>query len=88
MRIGSPRSDPEGGGVPFPYGTPQWGLSARDCGQLFERCVEVEDLPFVVVPGVSRHAASWMDVARTCSVLGYSPLDSTTDGAAAVAPKL
>ena len=86
VRLGSPRWDPEGAGIPSPYGEPQWGLSARDCGQLFGRCVDVEDVPFAIVAGVSRHASSWMDVEHTCAVLGYTPEDST--GSAAAAAKL
>jgi hypothetical protein len=78
VRLGSPRWDPEGEGIPSPYGEPQWGLSAHDCGHLFERCVEVEDVPFAIVAGVSRHTLSWMDVDHTCAVLGYTPRDSTT----------
>ena len=83
VRLGSPRWDPEGAGIPLPYGEPQWGLSARDCGQLFGRCVDVEDVRFAIVAGVSRHALSWMDVEHTCSVLGYSPEDSTGTAAPA-----
>ena len=80
VRLGSPRWDPEADppeGLPDEMGKPQWGLSGRDCGQLFERCVDVEDVQFAIVAGVSRHAASWMDVEHTRAVLGYEPQDGT-----------
>ena len=40
-------------------------------------CVEVEDVPFAIVAGVSSHALSWMDVDHTCLVPRYTPRDST-----------
>jgi NAD+ dependent glucose-6-phosphate dehydrogenase len=57
VRLGSPRWDPT---TDMPaadkLSEPHWGLSARDCGHLFERCVEAKDVPFAIVAGVSRHA--------------------------------
>lgn len=78
VRLGSPRWDPAAE-MPPPdrLHEPHWGLSRRDCGHLFERCVEAPDVDFAIVAGVSRHVASWMDVEHTCKVLGYEPKDGT-----------
>ena len=72
VRIGSPGWDGEA-----THGSSNFGLSARDCGQLFARAVSVRDVQFAIVAGVSRHAASWMDVEHTSAVLGYEPQDGT-----------
>ena len=72
VRIGSPGWDGEA-----THGSSNFGLSARDCGQLFARAVSVRDVQFAIVAGGSRHAASWMDVEHTRAVLGYEPQDGT-----------
>ena len=72
VRIGSPGWDGEA-----THGSSNFGLSARDCGQLFARAVSVRDVQFAIVAGVSRHAASWMDGEHTSAVLGYEPQDGT-----------
>ncbi|MBT5534481.1 NAD(P)-dependent oxidoreductase, partial [Candidatus Poribacteria bacterium] len=51
--------------------------SPRDTAQLFGCCVDVEDLPFAIVHGSSRHVKSEMDIAETCRILGYEPQDGT-----------
>jgi hypothetical protein len=77
VRIGSPRWDPSDFPPPEKLYEPHWGFSPRDCGHLFERCVDVPDVQFAIVAGISRHVASWMDVEHSCKVLGYSPKDGT-----------
>ena len=52
-------------------------ISPRDTAQLFARCVEVEDVDFAIVHGISRHHRSWMDLEISRQVLGYEPQDGT-----------
>ena len=53
------------------------GMSPRDCAQLFACCVDVTDVDFALVNGVSRHRRTWLDLDYTCRVLGYEPQDGT-----------
>ena len=74
VRLGSPRFDQRGDWDPEKI---NGSLSQRDCAQLFGCCVEVEDVGFAIVHGVSRHRRSWMDLEVSRRVLGYEPQDGT-----------
>ena len=74
VRLGSPRFDQSGDWDPDQR---NGMLSARDCAQLFGRCVVVEDVDFAIVHGISKHRVSWMDLEISRSVLGYEPQDGT-----------
>ncbi len=74
VRLGSPRFDQTADWNPD---EPSASISPRDAAQLFGRCVDVEDVPFAIVHGVSRHRNAWMDVEHSCRVLGYQPQDGT-----------
>jgi len=76
VRLGSPRLDMNNL-KPEDLDKPSMGISPRDTAQLFRRCVEVENVDFAIVHGVSRHRKSWMDVEHSCEVLGYHPQDGT-----------
>lgn len=56
---------------------PTFWISHRDLAHFFTRCVDVEDLPYAIVHGASRHRAGKMAIAETCRVLGYEPQDGT-----------
>eukprot|EP01052_Picozoa_sp_SAG31_P009686 SAG31_NODE_514_length_14714_cov_78.431269_6_plen_236_part_00 len=86
VRIGSPRWDPNDFPPPDKLHEPHWGFSPRDCGQLFSCCVDVSDVQFAIVAGISRHVSSWMDVEHSCKVLGYEPQDGTVHAPGARAP--
>ena len=74
VRLGSPIFDQAGDWDPeAQYAS----ISPRDTAQLFGRCVDVEGVDFAIVPGVSRHRHSWLDVEDACRVLGYEPQDGT-----------
>ncbi|MGB0604335.1 MAG: NAD-dependent epimerase/dehydratase family protein [Candidatus Latescibacterota bacterium] len=74
VRLGSPRFDQSGDWNPE---KPSHEISPRDTAQLFACCVDVEDLEWAVVPGISRHKKGWQDVEDACRVLGYQPQDGT-----------
>ena len=74
VRLGSPRFDQSGDWNPA---KPSHEISPRDTAQLFACCVDVEDLEWAVVPGISRHKKGWQDVEDACRVLGYQPQDGT-----------
>lgn len=74
VRLGSPRFDQSGDWNPE---KPSHEISPRDTAQLFACCVDVEDLEWAVVPGISRHKKGWQDVEDACRALGYQPQDGT-----------
>ena len=76
VRLGSPRFYMDRLN-PDDLDKPSMGISYRDTAQLFGRCVDVEDVNFAIVHGVSRHRRSWMDVEHSCRILGYEPQDGT-----------
>jgi len=76
VRLGSPRFCMDTL-KPEDLDKPSMGISRRDTAQLFGRCIDVEDVDFAIVHGVSRHRRSWMDVEHSCLVLGYEPEDGT-----------
>ena len=74
VRLGSPRFDQS---RDWDADRRHGSISPRDAAQLFGCCVDIEDLPFAIVHGSSRHVKSEMDIAETCRVLGYRPQDGT-----------
>jgi NAD+ dependent glucose-6-phosphate dehydrogenase len=74
VRLGSPRFDQARDWDPDRR---HGSISERDTAQLFGCCVDVEDVPFAIVHGSSRHVKSEMDIADTCRILGYEPQDGT-----------
>ena len=74
VRLGSPKFRQNGD---WDANKPADGISQRDTAQLFGRCVDVDDVPFAIVHGISRHRCARMDVGSTCQVLGYEPQDGT-----------
>ncbi len=74
VRLGSPRFDQAGDWDPE---RPSHEISPRDTAQLFARCIDVEDLDWAIVPGISRHKKGWQDVEDACRPLGYQPQDGT-----------
>ena len=52
-------------------------ISPRDAAQLFACCVDVEELDFAIVHGISRHQRSWMDLEVSRRLVGYEPQDGT-----------
>ena len=74
VRLGSPRFDQSGDWDPE---KPSHEISPRDTAQLFACCIDVEDLNWAVVPGISRHKKGWQDVEDACRALDYQPQDGT-----------
>jgi len=54
-------------------------ISRRDCNQLIERCIEVENLRFAIVHGLSDNRFKRLDISDTRALLGYEPLDDLTE---------
>ncbi|CAN5833115.1 NAD-dependent glucose-6-phosphate dehydrogenase Azf [soil metagenome] len=50
-------------------------LSQRDCGQLFARALEADELAFTVVYGTSDNPRQMWDLDGARRLLGYRPLD-------------
>ncbi|MBT5875055.1 MAG: NAD(P)-dependent oxidoreductase [Candidatus Latescibacteria bacterium] len=76
VRLGSPRFDMDAVQA-ADLDKPSMGISPRDTAQLFGRCVDVDDVDFAIVHGISRHRKAWMDVEDSCRILGYEPQDGT-----------
>ena len=74
VRLGSPRFDQSSDWDPE---KPSHEISPRDTAQLFACCIDVEDLNWAVVPGISRHKKGWQAVEDACRALGYQPQDGT-----------
>ena len=53
------------------------GISPRDAAQLLARCVEVEDVDFAIVNGISNHNCGRLELEVSRRVLGYEPEDGT-----------
>lgn len=51
-------------------------VSERDLNQLIERCVEVTDVPFAVVQGLSNNTFKRMDITPAREIVGYAPQDN------------
>ena len=54
------------------------GLSHRDAAQLIGRCVDVEEVDFAIVNGISNHRRGRLDLEISREVLGYEPQDGTS----------
>lgn len=50
-------------------------VSHRDLSHLLSQCVEVEDLQFAIVHGVSDNRYKRMDITSTRALVGYEPVD-------------
>ncbi len=50
-------------------------LSQRDCCELIARCLDVEDVPWAVVYGVSANPRRFWDLAHAQELLGWEPRD-------------
>jgi nucleoside-diphosphate-sugar epimerase len=50
-------------------------VSKRDLSHLLQRCVEVENLQFAIVHGVSDNRFKRMDITSTRAQVGYRPID-------------
>lgn len=54
------------------------GLTHRDAAQLIGRCVDVEEVDFAIVNGISNHRRGRLDLEISREVLGYEPEDGTS----------
>lgn len=54
-------------------------ISERDMNHLFERCIEVADLPFAILHGVSDNRFKRMDIRSTRELVDYAPQDNSFD---------
>ena len=54
-------------------------LSQRDCCQLIDRCLEVEDVRWAVVYGISDNPRRFWDISHARDVLGYVPRDAAPE---------
>jgi uronate dehydrogenase len=50
-------------------------VSARDLHQLLVRCIEVSDITFAIVHGLSENRFKRLDLTSTRDLLGYAPQD-------------
>ena len=86
VRIGAPRNlDPqeyEGNSVGFKRDLGAY-ISPRDITQLFEKCIEVEnieneyDVPWQVVYGISNNTRAFWSLSNARKVFGYEPKDDS-----------
>ena len=53
------------------------GISPADAAALLARCVEIEDLDFAIVNGISRHKKGVLDWRPTRDIHGFEPQDGT-----------
>ena len=51
-------------------------LSRRDCAELIARCLEVEDVPWAIVYGVSANSRRFWDLEHARELLGWEPQDA------------
>lgn len=54
-------------------------LSQRDCCQLISRCLDVEDVNWAVVYGISNNPRQFWDIEHARELLGYDPQDSAPE---------
>lgn len=52
-------------------------VSKRDLSHLLTQCIEVEDLQFAIVHGVSDNRFKRMDITSTRALVGYRPVDDS-----------
>lgn len=60
-------------------------VSRRDLAQLLERCVEVDDVGFAIVHGLSGNRFNRLDLSDTIALTGYRPRDDFAAESPAVA---
>jgi NAD+ dependent glucose-6-phosphate dehydrogenase len=53
------------------------GISPRDAAALFGRCVDVDDVAFAIVNGISDHRRGRLDLEISRQVLGFEPEDGS-----------
>src|SRR4051812_12245690 len=53
-------------------------ISRRDCNQLIERCIDVEELKFAIFHGLSDNRFKRLDITDARELLGYAPEDDFT----------
>ena len=51
-------------------------LSRRDCAELIARCLEVDDVPWAIVYGVSGNPRRFWDLTHARDLLGWEPQDA------------
>ena len=51
-------------------------LSRRDCAELIARCLDVEDVSWAVVYGVSGNPRRFWDLTHARDLLGWDPQDA------------
>lgn len=62
-------------------GDPEWRhelsayVSPRDLNQLFRRCIDVADVDFAVVHGISNNRVKRLSLVETRELVGYEPVD-------------
>jgi nucleoside-diphosphate-sugar epimerase len=54
-------------------------LSQRDCTHLISRCLDVEDVDWAVVYGISNNPRQFWDISHARELLGYDPQDSAPE---------
>jgi NAD+ dependent glucose-6-phosphate dehydrogenase len=52
-------------------------VSKRDLSHLFDQCIEVENVQFAIVHGVSDNRFKRMDITSTRAQVGYHPIDDS-----------
>lgn len=53
--------------------------SRRDCANMFQCCLDDEDVEFDIFYGVSDNDRNWMDIEHAKEVIGYDPKDNAED---------
>jgi UDP-glucose 4-epimerase len=53
-------------------------VSRRDLNQLIERCIDVENLKFAILHGLSDNAFKRLDISDARELVGYDPVDDLT----------
>jgi hypothetical protein len=53
-------------------------VSERDLTQLFQRCIETEDVPFAILHGISDNRFKRLDISDARALVGYAPQDDST----------
>ena len=61
----------------YERGQAMW-LSHRDCGHLFDRCLQA-DYGYEIVYGISNNDRRYYSIERAREVLGYDPADNSAD---------
>jgi len=54
-------------------------ISQRDCNQLVERSIDVEELKFAIFHGLSDNRFKRLDISDARELLGYTPQDDLTE---------